>query len=167
MKASRGEWVVTLDGDGQNDPRDIPRLLDRVEDRGRPANLRLVAGIRRERRDDWLRRCSSRIANGVRSSILGDKVCDTGCGLKAIEREAFLNLPFFDHMHRFLPALIARGGGDIVTVEVGHRPRRSGRSKYGVGNRLWAGIVDLPGSPVAPAEDAASGGRSGPGGVGK
>jgi dolichol-phosphate mannosyltransferase len=98
-----------------------------------------------KRHDNWLRRASSRIANGVRSRLLRDQTLDTGCGLKLIHREAFLALPFFDHMHRFLPALILRGGGQVVSIDVGHRPRSGGRSKYGVHNRLWVGIVDLLG----------------------
>ena len=151
VRHARGAWVATLDGDGQNDPADIPRLLERRgEELGRQggvvrggAPLLCVCGYRRKRRDTWLKRLSSRIANGVRSRLLGDSTPDTGCGLKLFSRDAFLDLPYFDHMHRFLPALFLRAGGRIVSVEVNHRPRHAGRSKYGLHNRLWVGIVDL------------------------
>lgn len=142
-RAAKGEWIITLDGDGQNDPADIPKLLSVVEDTG--GAVKMAAGIRLRRQDNWVRRWSSRIANGVRSRLLGDGVSDTGCGLKVIERETFLALPFFDHAHRFLPALVIRAGGEIRCVEVNHRPRRAGRSKYGIADRLWVGITDLAG----------------------
>lgn len=142
-RAAKGEWIITLDGDGQNDPADIPGLLSVVE--GAPAAVKMAAGIRRRRQDNWVRRWSSRIANGVRSRLLGDGVSDTGCGLKVIERETFLKLPFFDHAHRFLPALVIRAGGEIRCVEVNHRPRHAGRSNYGLADRLWVGITDLAG----------------------
>jgi dolichol-phosphate mannosyltransferase len=143
IKAARGRLIATLDGDGQNDPADIPRLLAAVP-RGL-ARPPLVAGLRRKRRDNWLRRVSSRIANGLRSRLLNDGTPDTGCSLKVFERQAFLELPFFDHMHRFLPALFRRQGIEVVMVDVNHRPRARGVSKYGVMNRLWVGIVDLIG----------------------
>lgn len=145
VRAARAPWIATLDGDGQNDPQDIPELLDALGDSQRPEGLKMVAGIRRQRHDSWLRRVSSRIANGIRSRLLGDDVSDTGCGLKLVERETFLALPFFDHFHRFLPALVQRAGGAVLTRDVRHRPRLKGTSKYGVGNRLWVGIVDLLG----------------------
>jgi dolichol-phosphate mannosyltransferase len=141
--AARSEWVATLDGDGQNDPADIPRLCEVLADCSGEHRLRLVCGHRVRREDPWLKRLSSRIANAVRGRLLGDAVPDTGCGLKLVHRQAFLDLPFFDHMHRFLPALIERGGGTVVSVEVSHRPRLRGESKYGVHNRLWVGITDL------------------------
>ena len=144
VRAARGEWIATLDGDGQNDPADIPGLLT-ARDASSDPDLRLVAGYRRKRRDTWLKRLSSRIANGVRSRLLGDATPDTGCGLKLIHRETFLRLPFFDHMHRFLPALVQRQGGRTVSVEVNHRPRTRGASNYGLFDRLWVGIVDLLG----------------------
>jgi dolichol-phosphate mannosyltransferase len=103
----------------------------------------LIAGYRKTRRDNWLKRVSSRVANGVRSRLLGDATPDTGCGLKLIERRTCLELPFFDHMHRFLPALVQRNGGATISVEVNHRPRTRGVSNYGVLDRLWVGIVDL------------------------
>ncbi len=143
VRAARGEWIGTLDGDGQNDPADLPKLLAARDDPARPANLQLVSGYRKTRRDSWLKRFSSRVANTVRSRLLRDATLDTGCGLKLIARTAYLELPFFDHMHRFLPALVQRNGGATISVEVNHRPRTRGRSNYGVHNRLWAGIVDL------------------------
>jgi dolichol-phosphate mannosyltransferase len=143
FRAARGEWIATLDGDGQNDPADIPKLLAVRDGAGRPANLQLVAGYRKKRQDTWLKRFSSRVANGVRSSLLGDATPDTGCGLKLILRSAVLELPVFDHMHRFLPALIQRNGGATLSVEVNHRPRTRGTSNYGMFDRLWVGIVDL------------------------
>ena len=142
IRAARGTWIATLDGDGQNDPADIPRLLERAAAPDAPA---LVAGWRATRRDTRLKRVSSRLANAVRAALLGDRTPDTGCGLKVFRREAFLRLPPFDHMHRFLPALVQRDGGMVVNVAVNHRPRAAGRSKYGVMNRLWVGIVDLLG----------------------
>lgn len=144
FRAARGEWIVTLDGDGQNDPADITRLLAAREGAGR-ADLRLICGMRVLRRDSWLKRFASRVANGVRATILGDATPDTGCGLKLILRSAALDLPAFEHMHRFLPALVQRNGGATLSVEVGHRPRRGGGSHYGVLDRLWFGIVDLLG----------------------
>ena len=145
IKAARAEWVVTLDGDGQNDPADIPRLLEMLKDPGRPSNLQLICGFRYNRQDPWLKRIASRIANQLRSRLLNDDTPDTACGLKLINRQAFLDLPFFDNMHRFLPALIQRNGDAVVSIAVNHRPRLRGRSKYGVWDRLWAGIIDLLG----------------------
>lgn len=143
--AARGAWVVTLDGDGQNDPADIPRLLAAVGAAAPGAEPVLVCGWRQQRRDDRVRRWSSRIANRVRAALLGDATPDTGCGLKLIRREVLERLPRFDHMHRFLPALVCRDGGQVLSVVVNHRPRLHGRSKYGVWNRLWVGLVDLAG----------------------
>lgn len=143
VHAARGEWIATLDGDGQNDPADIPKLL--AARAGGPANLQLIAGYRRKRHDNWLKRISSRIANGVRARMLGDATPDTGCGLKLVARAAYLELPFFDHMHRFLPALVQRNGGATLSVEVNHRRRTRGTSNYGLFDRLWVGIVDLCG----------------------
>ena len=142
VRAAHATWIGTLDGDGQNDPSDLPKFLAARAD---PANadVLLIMGNRVTRRDTWLRRLSSRIANGVRGGLLGDGTPDTGCGIKMFSREAFLALPVFDHMHRFLPALFQRAGHRVVSIPVGHRPRTRGRSKYGVHNRLWVGIVDL------------------------
>jgi dolichol-phosphate mannosyltransferase len=144
IAAARAEWVATLDGDGQNDPADIPRLLGALGggDGGEP---RLVCGWRRRRRDPWPRRVASRVANAVRRAVLCDGTPDTGCGLRLVHRATFLGLPFFDHQHRFLPALVAAAGGRVVSVEVRHRPRTGGSSKYALGRRLAAGLVDLAG----------------------
>jgi len=142
VKAARGLWIATLDGDGQNDPADIPKLLDMV-DVSSPSLRLLVAGYRENRQDSWWRRSASRIANSVRSHLLGDGTPDTGCGLKVFPRSLFLDLPSFDHMHRFLPALVLREGGTVRSVPVNHRPRRRGVSKYGVLDRLGVGIIDL------------------------
>lgn len=141
--AARHAWIATLDGDGQNDPADIPALLAKLADPAQPANLELLAGWRARRNDTFARRLSSKIANGVRARMLGDDTPDTGCGLKVFARETFLALPNFDHMHRFLPALVMRNGGAVVSVPVNHRPRERGVSKYGIHDRLWVGIVDL------------------------
>jgi dolichol-phosphate mannosyltransferase len=141
FRAAKGEWIGTLDGDGQNDPADIPKLVAARD--GATGSLQLVAGYRKKRQDTWIKRLSSRVANGVRASLLGDATPDTGCGLKLIQRSAVLELPFFDHMHRFLPALIQRQGGATISVEVNHRPRTRGVSNYGLFDRLWVGIVDI------------------------
>ena len=139
VKHAQYDWIVTLDGDGQNNPKDIPELLKALKE-----GVELVGGNRRHsRRDTWIKRISSVIANGVRSWMLQDNTPDTGCGLKLFSKEAFLDLPYFDHMHRFLPALIKRRGGLIVSVPVSHRPRTHGHSNYGTIDRLLVGIVDL------------------------
>jgi dolichol-phosphate mannosyltransferase len=144
VKAAKAPVIATLDGDGQNDPADIPNLLDRLmAEAPERRDFLLVAGHRQKRRDTGLRRLSSRIANRVRAGLLKDDTPDTGCGLKIFTRAAFLDMPRFDHMHRFLPALMIRRGGRVVSVPVNHRPRERGVSKYGVWNRLWVGIVDL------------------------
>jgi dolichol-phosphate mannosyltransferase len=141
VRAARAEWIATLDGDGQNDPADIPLM---VETQARAdASLKLIMGNRTTRKDTWLRRVSSRVANGVRGRLLRDGTPDTGCGIKLMHRPTFMELPKFDHMHRFLPALFQRAGARVVSVPVRHRPRTRGTSKYGLGNRLWVGIVDL------------------------
>ncbi len=144
VQAARAPVIATLDGDGQNDPADIPRLLGEL-DKARDKTLLLVAGHRARRRDTWAKRISSRIANGVRSRLLGDDTPDTGCGLKVFARAAFLDMPRFDHMHRFLPALMVRRGGAVISVPVNHRARGRGTSNYGVFDRLGVGIVDLLG----------------------
>ncbi|MDH3527358.1 MAG: glycosyltransferase family 2 protein [Gammaproteobacteria bacterium] len=145
VNAARAPWIVTLDGDGQNDPADIPGLYTAATAVDAPATLWLIAGWRQRRRDSWLKRISSRIANGVRRRLLRDHTPDSGCGLRLFRRDVFLALPQFDHMHRFLPALVLRAGGQVRSLAVNHRPRRSGTSKYGVHNRLWVGLVDLLG----------------------
>lgn len=143
VKAARAEWVATLDGDGQNDPADIPKLMEEMRRNGDTENLWMIAGHRQKRQDSWLKRFSSKVANRVRTRLLNDATPDTGCGLKLFSRTAFLELPYFHHMHRFLPALIQRHGGSTRSVVVNHRPRQRGVSKYGLHNRLWVGIVDL------------------------
>jgi dolichol-phosphate mannosyltransferase len=143
VRAAKAPWIATLDGDGQNNPADIPRLIEALRDYDHDGRLKLVMGNRTTRRDTRLRRLSSRIANGVRSAVLKDGTPDTGCGIKLFEREMFLQLPHFNHMHRFLPALVQRAGQRVISVPVSHRPRMRGTSKYGVNNRLWVGIVDL------------------------
>jgi dolichol-phosphate mannosyltransferase len=143
VSAARARWIATLDADGQNDPADIPALWAGVQQAQRPPAL--IAGYRRNRRDNWNKRLSSRVANTVRSRLLRDHTPDTGCGLKLFSRAAFLELPYFDHMHRFLPALMQRAGHRVEVVEVNHRPRLHGRTKYNIRNRLWVGVVDLCG----------------------
>jgi dolichol-phosphate mannosyltransferase len=143
--AATGDWIITLDGDGQNDPADVPALVEMaLAAEGQPGpRVDLVTGIRRKRQDTWLRRVSSKVANGIRQNMLKDGVRDTGCGLKVMRRAAFLRLPYFDHMHRYYPALIIRAGGVIRCVDVNHRPRVRGISNYGLFDRLWVGITDL------------------------
>ena len=137
VRHARAEWIATLDGDGQNDPADITKLYDSR------FVAELVMGNRVQRRDTWLRHAQSRVANGVRGWLLGDGTPDTGCGIKVMQRAQFLELPRFDHMHRFLPALFLRAGARVVSVPVAHRPRARGSSKYGLFDRLWVGIVDI------------------------
>ncbi len=143
VRAARAEWIVTLDGDGQNDPADIPMLLA-ARDAGQ-ATVKLYAGWRVERRDGASKRWASRFANAIRAHLLHDATPDTGCGIKLFERQAFLELPYFDHMHRYLPALMQRAGWSTVSVPVNHRERGSGRSKYGNLGRALVGISDLRG----------------------
>jgi dolichol-phosphate mannosyltransferase len=144
VAASRAAWIATLDGDGQNDPADILSLVEARDKSGDP-NLRMIAGVRQKRRDNLLRRLSSRIANAIRRRVLRDATTDTGCGLKLFSREAYLGLPSFDHMHRFLPALIKRGGGAVLEAPVNHRPRQLGVSHYHMLDRVWIGLVDMLG----------------------
>ena len=145
VRAARAAWVATLDGDGQNDPADIPKLIaERDGAAGRGVQL-FMGNRKASRQDTAFRKLQSSIANGVRSSLLGDGTPDTGCGIKLFSREVFLELPRFDHMHRFLPALFMRHGARVISVPVSHRPRLRGSSKYGMLNRLWVGIVDICG----------------------
>jgi dolichol-phosphate mannosyltransferase len=149
--AARAPTIAVLDGDGQNDPADIPALLalyeQAISEGGSPdaRPLGMVAGQRAKRRDSWVKRRSSRLANGLRRRLLDDDCVDTGCGLKLITADCFRALPYFDHIHRFLPALAKREGYAVRFVDVNHRPRARGQSKYGVMNRLFVGIVDLRG----------------------
>ena len=145
VRAARAPWVATLDGDGQNDPADIPKLIE-ARDGPEGRGVQLIMGNRKaSRKDTAFRKLQSSVANGVRSSLLGDGTPDAGCGIKLFSREVFMDLPRFDHMHRFLPALFQRHGARVVSVPVSHRPRTRGTSKYGMLNRLWVGIVDIGG----------------------
>jgi dolichol-phosphate mannosyltransferase len=143
VKAARGAWIATLDGDGQNDPADIPKLLD-ARAAADPA-VKLFAGWRVNRQDSGSKRWASRIANAIRSRLLRDETPDTGCGIKLFERALFLDLPYFDHMHRYLPALVHRAGFRTVSVPVNHRGRATGVSKYTNLGRAWVGLADLRG----------------------
>ena len=142
VKAARAAWIATLDGDGQNDPADIPSLWQ-IANAAPATPPLLIAGHRARRQDSWSKRRASRIANAIRRAMLHDDTPDTGCGLKLFPRALFLDLPYFDHMHRFLPALTLREGGLVRSLPVNHRPRERGASKYGVFDRLWVGITDL------------------------
>ncbi len=142
VRAASGAWIATLDGDGQNDPADIPALFARAQ---AAAGLVLIAGHRVHRRDSRAKQVASRLANHIRVALLHDATPDTGCGLKLFRRDAFLELPQFDHMHRYLPALFIRAGGRVESVPVNHRPRVRGRSNYGTLDRAWVGIFDLVG----------------------
>ena len=143
VRAARGAIVATLDGDGQNNPAFLPDLIAAVE-RG-SGRVGLAAGQRVGRKDTGFKKMQSRIANAVRSTILRDGTRDTGCGLKAFPREVFLSMPYFDGLHRFLPALVRREGFEIAYVDVTDRPRQRGISNYGLWDRLWVGILDLVG----------------------
>lgn len=146
VRQGRGDWLVVLDGDGQNDPADIPAMLEEAKRRFAqdPTQVGLI-GHRVNRRDDWVKRLSSRLANGFRDLLLRDGIPDTGCGLKVVRRDWYLRLPGFNHMHRYIPALIQAQGGRMSPWPVSHRPRQAGVSKYGVWNRLWVGLVDVVG----------------------
>jgi dolichol-phosphate mannosyltransferase len=143
VRAARGAIVATLDGDGQNNPAFLPELILAIENGG--DRVGLAAGQRVGRKDTGFKRWQSRAANAVRNAILHDGTRDTGCGLKAFRREVFLSMPYFDGLHRFLPALVRREGLDIAYVDVIDRPRHSGVSNYGFFDRLWIGIMDLAG----------------------
>jgi dolichol-phosphate mannosyltransferase len=143
VRAARGAIVATLDGDGQNNPAFLPALIAAIENGG--SRVGLAAGQRVGRKDTGFKKLQSRIANGVRNAILRDGTRDTGCGLKAFPREVFLAMPYFDGLHRFLPALVRREGYEIAYVDVIDRPRHSGVSNYGFFDRLWIGIMDLAG----------------------
>jgi len=143
IRAAKYPWIVTMDGDAQNDPHDIPALLKELESLPELSEVLLIAGNRAKRHDNFLRKLSSRVGNGVRNFVLHDDCMDTGCSLKLFSRDVFLKMPHFNHLHRFIPSLIKRANGRIINVDVNHRPRTRGTSKYGVMNRLWVGIVDL------------------------
>lgn len=143
--AAKGEFVATLDGDGQNDPADIPALIKQITRKDAPEDLALVGGRRAKRKDTWAKRVGSRFGNGVRKWLLKDEADDTGCGLKVFRRDAFLRLPYFDHIHRYIPALMLREGYSIEFADVGHRNRQFGVSKYTNFGRLMVSIADLRG----------------------
>ena len=136
VQAAKAEIIITMDGDGQNDPTDALKLIDRyLSSHGNDQVM--VVGHRVNRRDTWLKRISSKAANTIRSGLLSDATPDTGCGLKVFSRDVFLQMPIFNHMHRFLPALMIRAGGLVLSVPVNDRPRTHGASKYGFWDRLW------------------------------
>lgn len=141
-KAARGEWIGTLDGDGQNDPADLPALLKRAQEADRPM---LVGGLRRKRQDTLSKRVASRLANRIRQGLLQDGCTDSGCGIKVFRRDVFLDLPFFGAQHRFLPALFRAHGHHVAYLPVNHRPRQRGVSKYTNLRRGLIGVVDLLG----------------------
>jgi len=143
VKAARGAWIATLDGDGQNDPADIPKLLAMRS--AATGSIKLFAGWRVDRKDSGSKRWASKFANAIRARLLRDDTPDTGCGIKLFERAAFLDLPYFDHMHRYLPALMQRAGWQVKSVPVNHRARGAGQSKYNNFNRALVGIADLRG----------------------
>jgi len=145
VTAAHYDWVATLDGDGQNDPADIPHLIEALSQQASD-KLWMLAGYRHQRNDTGWRRFSSKFANAIRQSVLHDDTPDTGCGLKVFRRDKFLSLPYFDHIHRFMPAMIQMVGGEVISVKVNHRARSHGQSKYGTLDRLMAGIVDLLGA---------------------
>lgn len=138
VEQARGPLIATLDGDMQNDPRDLPRMLARVE----AGEADAVVGVRRQRQDTFSRRVSSKIGNAVRNWLTGDRVTDAACGIKVIRRELFLRVPRFVGMHRFMATLVRYGGGTVVEQDVHHRPRAAGTAKYGIGNRIWKGLRD-------------------------
>jgi len=141
---AQGKLIVTLDADGQNNPADIPKLLSAAREIS-PGSDYCIAGYRKARKDTAYKRFQSKVANKVRAALLNDDTPDTGCGLKVFPRNTFLKLPYFDHMHRYIPALIKRIGGSIQVVEVSHRDRHHGVSKYGMWGRLFAGLLDMMG----------------------
>ena len=145
VMAARSDVIVTLDGDGQNDPADIPKLLAVLRDGPRASLIGVVSGVRAKRQDTFSRRLASRVGNSIRSKLLNDGAADTGCGLKVFRRDAFLALPYFDHIHRFIITLMIREGYEVRFVEVNHRPRRHGASKYTNFNRMLVSVSDLLG----------------------
>ena len=144
VRAATGDLIVTMDADGQNDPNDIPLMLQQALLQPLESDF-CIAGYRKNRKDTAWKRFQSRLANGVRSKLLQDGTPDTGCGLKVLPKNTFLKLPYFDHMHRFIPALINRMGGKIIIIEVNHRDRQAGESKYNMLGRLGVGIIDMLG----------------------
>ncbi|PZQ52571.1 MAG: dolichol-phosphate mannosyltransferase [Rhodovulum sulfidophilum] len=143
VRAARGRVICTLDGDGQNPPAEIPKLLAKLRGGTFPPGVGLIAGQRVGRQDTASKRWASKAANSIRSTLLRDGTRDTGCGLKVFDRDAFLALPYFDHMHRYLPALFARDGWGIIHVDVAHAPRHAGTSNYANLGRALVGVYDL------------------------
>jgi dolichol-phosphate mannosyltransferase len=141
--AARAPVIATLDGDGQNDPADLPRLLLHLNRADAPANLAMVGGRRAKRQDTAATKWASKVANGVRKRLLNDGADDSGSGIKVVRRETFLRLPYFDHMHRYMAALVQREGGSVEFVDVNHRPRGTGQTKYTISGRLLAAVSDL------------------------
>ena len=144
---ANNNWILTMDGDGQNNPADIPALVNALKASGN-GKVKLVNGNRNRknnRQDSFVKKLSSKVANSVRSALLRDNISDSGCGLKLMCRETYLQLPYFNNIHRFTPALFIRAGAEVLSVDVSHRPRKRGASHYGMWNRLWVGIVDLLG----------------------
>ncbi|MEZ5616619.1 MAG: glycosyltransferase family 2 protein [Rhodocyclaceae bacterium] len=165
--AARGEWIGTLDGDGQNDPADLPHMLDEV----RRLGVDCVTGVRAKRRDNFIRKLSSRVGNGFRNWATGDRVTDSGCGVRVVRAACTRELPVFNGLHRFMPTLLKAKGYTVAERSVNHRPRLRGISKYGVHNRLWRGIRDcfgvrwftaraVPARRVTGAEDGAEQGQA-------
>lgn len=145
VKAAKFPWIVTLDGDRQNNPDDIMNLVKAINKYPSPTSAILCTGFRTKRHDQFIRKASSKIANRVRSFFLKDNCPDTGCGIKIFSRALFMSIPHFKNCHRFLPALCKRAGAIIINVPVSHRQRTAGKSKYGINNRLWVGIIDMIG----------------------
>jgi dolichol-phosphate mannosyltransferase len=145
VRGAAKSWIITLDGDGQNDPKDAMQLIQAAETNINIDKPLLVAGHRVNRKDSGWKKFGSKFANAIRQWCLKDDCPDTGCGIKLFQRDVFLTLPHFNHCHRFLPALFKRAGGTIINVPVNHRPRMRGKSKYGNLGRLWVGIADLLG----------------------
>lgn len=146
IQSAKYDWIATLDGDGQNDPADIVTMINTLNSLDpKPGTPMVCVGLREKRHDVFIRKISSKIANGVRMFFLKDDCPDTGCGIKLFPKQLFLNLPHFKNCHRFLPALFKRAGAIVINVPVSHRQRLKGKSKYGIHNRLWVGIIDLIG----------------------
>ena len=164
FRAARGEWIGTLDGDGQNDPADLPHMLDEA----RRLGVDCVTGVRAKRQDNFIRKLSSRVGNGFRNWITGDRVADSGCGVRVVRAACVAELPVFNGLHRFMPTLLRSKGYVVAESPVNHRPRLRGVSKYGVHNRLWRGIRDCFGvrcmtARAVPAERLEGGREQGPG----
>ena len=145
VRAARGRIVGTLDGDGQNDPADLPDLYRSLTRADAPEKLAMVMGRRASRKDTAWKRFGSRFPNSIRKRMLRDDCDDSGCGIKVVKRDVFLSLPYFDHMHRYMPALIKADGFDVEFMDVNHRERGAGQSKYTNFGRLWAALSDLRG----------------------